>query len=62
MQAGYSAQAALGLLLTYIILGDQMPNASQAKSNLEARAVQIRAVASAIRIPAPISEKTLGLP
>ena len=42
MEAGYSADAAIRLLRTFIILGEQMPNApKEAKSNLEARVTQI---------------------
>jgi beta-barrel assembly-enhancing protease len=63
MEAGYSAQGAIRLLQTYILLGEQMPNASnEAKSNLEARVAQIREVAAASHVPPPAKETPLGLP
>jgi predicted Zn-dependent protease len=44
--AGYSAEGATRLLRTFVILGEQMPNASsEAKANLEARIAQIQPLA-----------------
>ena len=63
MQAGYSAEAAIRLLQTYIILGEQMPNtAKEAKENLERRIAQIRAVNAESKLPKPAPEKPLSLP
>lgn len=63
MQAGYSADAAVRLLQTYIILGEQMPNTpKEAKENLEHRIAQIRAVNSESKLPKPAAEKPLSLP
>ena len=63
MQAGYSADAAIRLLQTYIILGDNMPNApKEAKESLERRIAQIRAVAAESKLPKPAKEKSLALP
>lgn len=63
MQAGYSAEAAIRLLQTYIILGEQMPNTpKEAKENLERRIAQIRAVNSESKLPKPTAEKPLSLP
>lgn len=63
MQAGYSADGAIRLLETYVILGEQMPNTpKEAKSNLEARIEQIRAVRDASQLPKPAKEKPLALP
>jgi hypothetical protein len=43
MKAGYSADAAIRLLQTYIIFGEQMPNTpTEAKRTLEARIAQIQ--------------------
>jgi predicted Zn-dependent protease len=61
MEAGYSANAAVRLLETFVILGQQMPNTpSEAKSNLEARVAQIRPLAESQK-PLP-AEKPLALP
>jgi hypothetical protein len=63
MQAGYSAEAAIRLLQTYIILGEQMPNTpKEAKENLERRIAQIRAVTAESKLPKPVAEKPLSLP
>src|SRR5579864_5032107 len=63
MQAGYSAEAAIRLLQTYIILGEQMPNTpKEAKENLERRIAQIRAVNAESKLPKPAAEKPLSLP
>ena len=63
MQAGYSAEAAIRLLQTYIILGEQMPNTpKEAKENLERRIAQIRAVNAESKLPKPAPEKPLSLP
>jgi beta-barrel assembly-enhancing protease len=44
--AGYSAEGGVRLLRTFVILGEQMPNApKEAKANLEARIAQIRPLA-----------------
>lgn len=46
MVAGYSAEAGVRLLRTFIILGEQMPNSpKEAKANLEARIAQIKPMA-----------------
>ena len=61
MEAGYSANAAVRLLQTFVILGQQMPNtASEARSNLEARIAQIRSLAESQK-PSP-GERPLALP
>ncbi len=63
MEAGYSADAAIRLLRTFIILGEQMPNApKEAKSNLEARITQIESTRDASKLPKPAAEKPLELP
>jgi len=63
MQAGNSADSAIRLLQTYVILGEQMPNTpKEAKSNLEARIAQIRALRDANQFPKPAAEKPLALP
>lgn len=62
-EAGYSPEAVIRLLQTYVILGEQMPNtASEAKANLEARIKQIQALSESIKSPKPIAETPLGLP
>jgi predicted Zn-dependent protease len=61
MEAGYSGNAAVRLLETFVILGQQMPNTpSEARSNLEARVAQIRLIAQSQK-PLP-TEKPLALP
>jgi beta-barrel assembly-enhancing protease len=61
MEAGYSANAAVRLLETFVILGKQMPNTpAEARSNLEARAAQIRSLSES-QNPLP-AEKPLALP
>lgn len=63
MEAGYSAEAAIRLLQTYIILGEQMPNSpKEAKESLERRIAQIRSVNSESKLPKPAAEKPLALP
>jgi predicted Zn-dependent protease len=63
MEAGYSADAAIRLLRTYVILGEQMPNTpKEAKTNLEARIAQIESVRNASKLAKPAAEKPLGLP
>jgi hypothetical protein len=63
MEAGYSADAAIRLLRTFIILGEQMPNApKEAKNNLEARIMQIESIRDASKLPKPVAEKPLTLP
>lgn len=63
MEAGYSADAAIRLLRTFIIIGEQMPNApKEAKSNLEARIMQIESIRDASKLPKPVTEKPLALP
>jgi beta-barrel assembly-enhancing protease len=63
MKAGYSADGAMRLLKTYVILGDQMPNtANEAMANLEARIEQIRQIRDASTLPKPAAEKKLALP
>jgi predicted Zn-dependent protease len=61
METGYSANGAVKLLQTFVILGEQMPGTlSEAKSNLEARIAQIRTLAESQKnSPA---EKPLALP
>jgi predicted Zn-dependent protease len=61
MGAGYSANAAIRLLQTFVILGEQVPNTpSEAKASLEARIAQIRPMAQAQK--PTITERPLGLP
>jgi beta-barrel assembly-enhancing protease len=63
MQAGYSAQAAIRLLQTYVILGEQMPNSPQeAKESLERRIAQIKSVSEDSKLPKPTAETPLALP
>ena len=63
MEAGYSADAAIRLLRTFIVLGEQMPNApKEAKNNLEARIMQIESIRDASKLPKPAAEKPLALP
>lgn len=63
MQAGYSAQAAVRLLQTYILLGEQMPNTpKEAKESLERRIAQIKTVMEESKLPKPDKEKPLALP
>jgi predicted Zn-dependent protease len=63
MKAGYSADAAVRLLQTYIILGEQMPNTpKEAKRNLEARITQIQTIRDASKLAEPAPEKPLALP
>lgn len=63
MDAGYSPDAAIRLLQTYVILGEQMPNTpKEAKANLEARIAQIRSLITSDRRPRPPAEKPLALP
>jgi beta-barrel assembly-enhancing protease len=61
--AGYAPDAAIRLLQTYVILGEQMPNTpKEAKANLEARIAQIQSLSEAIKLPKPVAEKPLALP
>ncbi len=63
IQAGYSPDAVIRLLQTYVILGEQMPNTpKEAKANLEARIAQIRALSAANTLPKPAAERPLALP
>lgn len=63
MEAGYSGEASIRLLQTYIILGDNMPNSpKEAKESLERRIAQIRTVLAESKTPKPEKEKTLALP
>src|SRR5262249_46157969 len=63
MQAGYAGEAAVRLLQTYIILGDNMPNSPrEAKESLQRRIAQLRAVLEDSKIPKPEKEKALELP
>ena len=63
MEAGYSGDATIRLLQTYVILGEQMPNTpKEAKANLEARIAQIRTLSAASKLPKPGAEKPLALP
>jgi len=63
MEAGYSADAAIRLLRTFVILGEQMPNTpKEAKANLEARIAQIQQLRDASTLPRPTTEKPLALP
>jgi beta-barrel assembly-enhancing protease len=63
IEAGYSADAAIRLLRTFTILGDQMPNVpKEAKNNLEARILQIESIREASKLPKPGAEKPLALP
>jgi Zn-dependent protease with chaperone function len=61
--AGYAPDAAIRLLQTYVILGEQMPNTpKEAKANLEARIAQIQSLSEAIKLPKPVAETPLALP
>jgi len=63
MKAGYSADAAIRLLKTFILLGEQMPDTpKEDKNNLEARIEQIRAVRHSSNLPKPAKETALALP
>ena len=63
MQAGYSAESAIRLLQTHIILGDNMPNSpKEAKESLERRIAQLRTVIAESKLPKPEKEKPLALP
>jgi predicted Zn-dependent protease len=63
MEAGYSGEASIRLLQTYIILGDNMPNSpKEAKESLERRIAQIRSVIAESKLPKPEKEKPLALP
>jgi predicted Zn-dependent protease len=63
MEAGYSADAAIRLLRTFVILGEQMPHApKEAKNNLEARIMQIESIRDVSKLPTPVAEKRLALP
>ena len=63
MEAGYSGEASIRLLQTYIILGDNMPNSpKEAKESLERRIAQIRSVIPESKLPKPEKEKPLALP
>ncbi len=63
MQAGYSAESAIRLLQTYIILGENMPNSpKEAKASLERRVAQIKSVIADSKIPKPAAERPLALP
>lgn len=63
MQAGYSPDAAIRLLQTYVILGEQMPNTpKEAKESLEKRIAQIKSVSEQSRFSKPAAEKPLALP
>jgi predicted Zn-dependent protease len=63
MEAGYSGEASIRLLQTYIILGDNMPNSpKEAKERLERRIAQIRTVIAESRLPKVEKEKPLALP
>jgi predicted Zn-dependent protease len=63
MQAGYSADAVMRLLQTYVILGENMPNTpKEGKANLEARIAQIRTLSAESTLPKPAAEKPLALP
>jgi predicted Zn-dependent protease len=63
MEAGYAPDAAIRLLRTYVILGEQMPNTpSEAKANLEARIKQIQSLSESVKSPKPIAETPLALP
>lgn len=63
MKAGYSANAAVRLLRTFILLGEQMPETpSESKRSLEARIEQIRAVRKSSNLPESAKETALALP
>ena len=63
MEAGYSPEAAIRLLQTYVILGEQMPNTpKEAKANLEDRIAQIRTLSASSKLPRPAAETPLALP
>jgi predicted Zn-dependent protease len=61
MAAGYSVNAAVRLLEMFVVLGQQTPNTpSETRSNLEARAAEIRRLAESQK-PSP-AETPLALP
>jgi predicted Zn-dependent protease len=61
MEAGYSANAAVRLLRTFVVLAQHMPNTPrEAASNLEARIAQIQPLVESQK-PA-LTEKPLALP
>ena len=63
MEAGYSGEASIRLLQTYIILGDNMPNSpKEAQESLERRIAEIRSVIAESKLPKPEKEKPLALP
>jgi predicted Zn-dependent protease len=63
MKAGYSANAAVRLLRTFIVLAEQMPNTpNESKRNLESRIEQIRDVRKSSNLPEPPKETALALP
>jgi predicted Zn-dependent protease len=63
MEAGYSVDAAIRLLQTFVILGEQLPNTpKEAKANLEARMAQIRQLRDASTLAKHVAERPLALP
>jgi predicted Zn-dependent protease len=61
MEAGYSPGAAIRLLRTFVILGQQMPNTpAEGQKSLEARIAQIKLLSEERKVQAP--EKHLALP
>ena len=63
MEAGYSGEASIRLLQTYIILGNNMPNSpKEAQESLERRIAEIRSVIAESKLPKPEKEKPLALP
>jgi len=63
MKSGYSPDAAIRLLQTFVLLGEQMPQTpKEARANLEARIAQIRSVRDASNLPKPADEKPFNLP
>lgn len=63
MKAGYSRDAVIRLLQTFVVLGEQMPNTpKEARQNLEARIAQIRALPDASNPKDHNTERPLALP
>ncbi len=63
MASGSPAEAAIRLLRTYVILGENMPNTpKEAKESLEHRIAQIRVVNAESKLPKPAAERPLAPP
>jgi predicted Zn-dependent protease len=63
MRAGYSANGAIRLLRTFLILAQQAPNApSESEKNLQERISQIESLSHTTTAASPAPEKPLTLP